>query len=1292
MKRLMSLSIAALAILLVQVAIFGQTTSGRLVGSVSGTDGAVIPGAAVVVIDKKTNRQLTATTNGEGNFAFSILDFGEYSVKVTAQGFKTTTTNIKIESGQEYSLPVVVEVGNISENVTVTAGADVINSSNAELNSTISNRQITELPLAARNPLSLILTQAGSASNPSQNTSINGGRTSSTNITRDGVNINDNFIRSNATDFSSSRVSVDNVEEFTLSSQSSVDSGFGSAQVAFVTPRGGNAFHGGAWEYNRNSAVGANTFFNKAGGNYVATDAQVIAGTKKVGDEKNPRPFRNRNQYGFKASGPILKDKLFFFVFGERLKDIVFANKLVTVLTPSARQGTFRYQVGTNIYSTNIFCAGCFTVGASGVAVPTAINSTINTLFLANMPVGNSTETGDQLNTTGYRFAQQANTDRDAMTGRLDFDLNDKNNFNAVIDYNREENLRSDLGGTTVTPLVVQPARNVTYSGGWRFSPTASLSNELRLGQLYSAPEFFRTDATPAEYYLPTLITHPGPLNGGAIFRYQGRLVKTQNIQDTMSWLKGNHAFRFGAQYQSVKITAFNDAGISPVYNLGITTTGNFGPVLQSTALATAAGGPALSAAQQTSARSLLALLGGVISAGQQTFNTSSQTSGFVANYTSLRPFKYSMLAPYVLDQWKIAPTLTLNVGLRWDYQKPLELENGLLWEPVIAEGRDPVEAILDPSGTYQFIGGNAGKKNAFYKQDKNNWAPSFGAAWAPRNLTGFWKKVLGENFVVRGGFRRSYVNDELVTAPNNALANLPGFSSTIAATVGGSTALDDRVGVAHVSSLTTPTFVSTRNYTTNNTSAFSNTGTVFGVDPNLQTPNQNDYQIGIQRQFGDWVAEARYVGGYSKNMLRTIDYNQIRLSAAYKADFAVVRQNVLNGCATAAACAAGAPLFLQMGNSGGVVAGAGFSALNAFGNLVLTGQIAELAWQQLVNPANGIPNPNVSPYPTTTTGALRAQFLANPNAGVVNLLENGGHYNYNSMQLELRRRFSKGLYLQANYTFAKELTDAIGTGQTRVEPFLDNNNPGLDYTRADYDQTHVINVNGIYELPFGKGRRFLNNNRWVDYVIGGWQLGGILRISSGAPITFTDARGTLNRSGRSGRQTALTNLSDKELKKLVGVWNTRCGIFFVNPSAININQQNLADGNCSALNSGLPTGVIPGTSVVTSTTGGVGSSGYGLPTFAGQVFFSNGPNQTSGMRRAIVNGPWLASADVSLSKNFAITERASFQIRGEAFNVTNSPFFAPGQFIDINSTSFGRITGTSVGARVVQFAGRFTF
>jgi hypothetical protein len=1301
MKRLTSILVVVLALTLAQLTIFGQTTSGRLTGSVAGADGAVIPGASVVVIDKKTARQLTSTTNGEGSFAFANLDVGEYSVKVTAQGFKTTTTNIKIETGQEYSLPVTVEVGAITENVTITAGADVINSSNAELTSTLSNRQITELPLAGRNPLGLITTQPGSASSPNQGTSINGGRTSSTNITRDGVNINDNFIRANATDFSSSRLSVDNVEEFTLSSQSAVDAGFGSAQVSFVTPRGGNEFHGGVWEYNRNSKFAANSFFNKAGGRFVATDAQVISGAKQVGDERNPRPFRNRNQYGFKFSGPMLKNKLFFFVFGEKLNDIVFANKLTTVLTASARQGIFRYQDGATIRSTNIFCAGCFITGASGVAAPNAINPVINSTFLANMPVGNSVEAGDQLNTTGYRFSQQGNVARKAMTGRVDYDLNDKNNINAVIDYNREETLRTDLGGTTATPLVTQPARNVQYAGGWRSTFTSNLSNELRMGQLYSAPEFFRTDDPVSEYYLPTLITNPGPLNGAAVFRYQGRLVKTRNVQDTMSWLHGNHAFRFGAQYQSVKITAFNDAGISPVYALGINTTiptGSslqYGPNLQAATLATAAGGGALSTAQQTAARNLYALLGGVINSGTQTFNVSSQSSGFVPNFTSLRPFAFSMIAPYVLDQWKITPTLTLNVGLRYDYQKPLELENGLLFEPTIADGRDPVEAILDPAGTFQFIGGNAGKANSFYKKDTNNWAPSFGFAWAPRELgNGFLKTVLGEGFVVRGGYRRSYVNDELVTAPNNALAGLPGFSSAVnAVSPIGTTGLDDRVGVSHASTLATPVFVTSRNYTTNNTAAAGgNLGTVFGVDPNLQTPNQNDYQIGIQRQFGSWAAEARYVGGYSKNMLRTIDYGQVRIPSAYRADFDRVRLNVLAGCATTAACAAGAPLFLQMGNNGGVVSGANFSALNAFGNLVLTGQIAELAWQQLGTPANGIPNPNVTPYPGTTTGALRAQFLANPNAGVVNLLQNGGHYNYNALQLELRRRFEKGLYVQANYTFSKELTDAIGTGQTRVEPFLDNNNTGLDYTRADYDQTHVINVNGIYELPFGRGRQFLNSNRWLDYVIGGWQLGTIVRIASGSPVTFTDARGTLNRAARAGRQTALTNLSDSELKDLIGIFNTPCGIYYVNPTAININQANLAAGNCSALNQGLPTGTIPGTSVVTSTTGGVGSNGFGFPTFAGQAFFSNGPGQTGTLRRAIVNGPWLVSADLSLAKNFAITERASLQIRGEAYNFTNTPFFNPGQFLDINSTSFGRTTSVAVGARVVQLAARLTF
>lgn len=1271
-KGILRLLVASVLLFVFQLTAVTQTTTGRLIGSVSAPDGGVLAGASVALTDSKTGRELTASTNSEGNFSFPLLDFGTYAVKVTSSGFKTLTTQVKIEVGQEYSLPLTLEVGNVSEVVNVTGGSDVINSSNAELSSTLSNRQITELPLATRNPLALILTQPGSASNPNQGTSINGSRTSSTNITRDGVNIQDNFIRSNATDFAPGRPSVDNVEEFSLTAQSSVDTGFGAAQVTFVTPRGGNEFHGAGWIYNRNSKFGANSFFANAGGQYGPTHPAVIAGFRHAGEAVNPRPFRNRNQYGFKASGPILKNRLFFFAFGEKLKDIVQAGRVVTTLTDSARAGIFRYSSGGTVYSVNIFTPGAFTPNANGsnLPVPTAINPQVSSRILSTLPIGNSFEVGDGLNTTGARYFQQANSDRTSWTGRLDYDANDQNNISFVADYNFEQNLRNDVDTFSPTPIVLQPARNVLFSGGWRFSPTASVSNELRVGRIYSKPDFFRTDDPASEFFTPSLVSFI------TTFRNQGRGVSTVNAQDTLTWINGNHSLRFGGQYQRVEISAYNDAGNLPAYAFGLSAAG---PVLQSTVLSGAAGGPALVAAQQTTARNLFALLGGVIGSGSQTFNVTSQSSGFVNASTNLRQFKFSMIAPYVIDQWRIRPDLTLNLGIRYDYQAPLESLNGLYWEPVIADGRDPAEAALDPNGTFQFIGGNSGKENTFYKADRNNWAPAIGLAWAPKDISNsFLKWITGNDFVMRGGYRLSYVNDELVRAPDNALGNHPGFSSAIGAlrTVGNTTltsplALDNRFGQPNNSVITVPSFVSTRSYTTNNTGALGNSGTVFAIDPNVETPSQHDWNIGVQRRFGSWVAEARYVGAFSNNMLRTIDYNQVIIPDAYRTDFSIVRANVLAGCSTNAACAAGAPLFQSMVSSGGV------TATNAFGTLVNQGQIAELIWQQLLG-AN-IPNPNVTPYPS---GTLRAQFLRNPNAGVVNVLENGGSFNYNAGQFELRRSFSRGFSLQANYTFSKELTDAIGTGQTRVEPFLDNANPEYDYGRADYDQTHIVNVNGIYELPFGKERRWLNDNRLLDYVIGGWQASIVWRLASGSPITFTDARGTLNRSGRAGRQTALTNLTASELKALVGVFRTPCGVFFVNPAAININQANLNSGNCTALNTGVPAGTV----------GGAASSGFGTATFPGQIFFNNGPLQSSTLRRAVVNGPWSSSADLSLAKNFRFTETIFLQVRGEAYNVTNAPYFAPGQFIDVNSTTFGRITGTAVGARVLQFAARFNF
>ncbi len=243
--------------------VFAQLTSSTLSGTVAGPDG-LIPGATVVVRDNQTGKEVTVVTNSEGGFKVPNLEVGTYSVTITASGFKTSTVNeVKVDVNRDFSLPVALELGAVSEVVTVTAGAEIVNSVDAKINNSVSRKQLEDLPSLGRNPLNFVTLQAGAASNPSQNTVINGIRTSGTNITIDGINVQDNFIRSNATDFSPARPTVDEVEEFAVSSQNGADDGFGGAQIQFSTRRGGNEYHLRLFEFNRNSHLAANNFFKR---------------------------------------------------------------------------------------------------------------------------------------------------------------------------------------------------------------------------------------------------------------------------------------------------------------------------------------------------------------------------------------------------------------------------------------------------------------------------------------------------------------------------------------------------------------------------------------------------------------------------------------------------------------------------------------------------------------------------------------------------------------------------------------------------------------------------------------------------------------------------------------------------------------------------------------------------------------------------------------------------------------------------------------------------------------------
>lgn len=1243
MKNFRFILTVVLTLCLFAASAFAQSNTGSLVGTIVDQSNAVVPGASVTIIDNATTKERTVQASGEGTFTVPQLGVGTYTVKITAAGFKTyTATELKIDIGKEYSLNIALEPGGITENVTVVAGADVVNSTSAELSTTVGKRQIEELPLNGRNPLGLIGLQAGTASNGATNTTINGQQSSFTNVTKDGINIQDNFIRSNATDFSPDRPNVDDVGEFTISTQNAgAEKGYGSSQVEFVTPRGSSDFHGAAFIYNRNSKFAANTFINNKNG------------TK--------RPFLNRNQFGGKLSGPMplprfgeggastYKNKGFFFGSWERFRLRQSTTTTRTIFqNAAARTGVFTYRDNAGVVRTlNVLTA-------AGVALDPLIASRI----LPNVPTsGNNGSVGDGLNTTGLSFSQTQNQDRDKYTVRFDVEATSRQSFSAVIDRGTEINQRPDVdnGGFNTTPFGFQGSDRQSAVFSWRFSPTNSLSNEVRAGWFFSLPIFDRTNLQTDFFLTLPLISSPE-----STFEAQGRDTHQYTFSDNAVWVKGEHSIRFGGQAQLFKVRSFGPPAFAnssiPTLTIGA---GTATPGLNSGAFP---GG--ISATQLGNANALLGLLGGFFTSAAQTFNATSATSGFVKGAIQQRHLLYENYSGYVADSWRASPHLTLNIGGRYELYTPVKERDRLGLEPVFANVNDPVASLLNPAGTYNFIGTNAGG-NKFFKTDRNNFAPIVSFAWSPT----FKNSLMGGLFpgegrtVIRGGYRISYVNDEFVRGADNAIAGNQGLVQGVTLTN-----LNGRTS-AGAPPITTPLFQVPRTYVQNNALA-GNFGTAFGIDPNLQVPMTQEFNIGIQRELGfQTVFEIRYVHGRSNNLIRGIDYNQTDITRnGFLADFERARRNLSRfnnpACAAADVISRGCELLtvFPLIEAGGLLSNA------TIRTLIAQGQVASLG----------------NTYVTNQFGGSSALFLPNPNTGVADLLSNSAQYRYNGLQAEVRRRFANGLQFQANYTFQKTLTDTGGVGQTNFDPVLNLTDLHLEYQRADYDAAHVFNFNGIYELPFGKGRHFLNQGGAVDKVLGGWQFTSIVQIATGAPFSILDPRGTLNRSGRSARQTANTSLSKQAVKDLIGIYRTPCGVYYINPSVLNINQANLTAGNCSALGSQR------------------GSEGVDTTPFAGQVFFNARPGQTGNMERNFLNGPLYVNWDAGLIKNIPldfVKEGMRFQIRGEAFNVLNRANFfignvsgvPAGTSFDINSTNFGKVNST-FGSRIVQFVGRLEF
>jgi hypothetical protein len=1324
-------TLAVLALCLLSASAFAQGSQGRLVGSVAGPDGN-IAGATVTAKDNLTGKEQTVQASGEGVFSFQQLEAGLYTVTITAPGFKTNTfTNVKIDAGRDFTLNATLEIGNISETVEVVAGADVVNATNAELSNTVSPRQVKELPINGRNPLNLLNLIAGSNTTSS---SINGQRSSSVNYTRDGMNVQDNFIRNG---FVSDQPTVDDTGEFTVITQNAgAEYGTGSTQVVLVTPRGGTDFHGNVFIFNRNSKFAANNFFNNF--------------------NNVPRAFLNRNQFGGTINGPAVlprfgeggpalsRGKAFFFANyeGFRLAQQVSPN--LTTLLPAARGGNFTYVVActANSNDTNAPPAARCPPGinpgqtvtanvlsGTGLNLAPAANQTVfNTAggvlgvdpgiqrrVLDNLPTaGNGALTGINF-LQGVSF-QRANPEtRNAVTGRFDVDFNDQNSFNFIYKYNKNADARTDIAsGFSTSTFVDQGGPTTLYVGAYRMSPTTSLTNEIRAGYQRSEP-FFLANVSPRD--LPFLLTLPLVTNPEPSFQSQGRNTDYWNIQDNATWTRGNHAIRFGAMSQLYRIESIADGGITPNYALG-TTINTATPGL----LAALFPGN-INTTDLARANSLRYLLGGIVGSGTQTVNATSATSGFVAGATQLRQLNFDNHSFYVSDQWRLSDKVTVNLGLRYELYTPLNNPDQVSLEPVLAPGQDPLAALFDPNGRFQPVGGNAGNPGDFFRADKNNFGPNFSIAYTPS----FRNRVLGGLFpgegktVLRGGYRVNYVNDEYVRSIDNASLNNTGLGSSAGlARFGGTLTSPSTFRVVGIDSAPTlapivvppsafgPGGSGTRTFLQNNIAAGAGQGFLGGtislIDPDFQVQRNYEYNVGIQREVGfQSVLEIRYVGGYSKELARSIDYNQLDIrNNGFLPDFIRAQSNLTlvearraqiiaaNPTATTAQLnALLAPFPVSGAFNSGIV---GSQTLPVIGLLDSGGLLNNATI--LTQLRNGVPGTLAEVY--VANGFTGVNFVANPNAGVANFTTNGGRFNYNSLQVEFRRRFTQGLSFQANYTFQKILTDVTGStdefNQTRVEPYLDNNNPDRDYGRAIYDRTHTVNINGLYELPFGRGKRFLNEGGVIDKIFGGYQFSSIVNISSGVPTTIIDGRGTLNRAGRSGTQPATTSLNANQVKDLFGVFKTPNGVFIINPSVLFATARNAATGvTISGVDLTQP---LPAGFVVDSVRG---ASPVGTAPFAGQVFFPNAPGSTGNMSRNFINGPMYLNWDAGLLKNFNITENTRLQLRGEVFNVLNNANFFAGPnpaILDVGSTSFGRLTGSgqAYAPRVVQFGARFEF
>lgn len=1123
----------ATCLLLVTVAGFAQSFTGAIVGTVKNASGEVIANAEIVITQVQTNKQVMVVTNGEGNYASPPLAVGEYRVEAKMAGFRRAVhSNLTLQIQQTLAVDFTLEVGAVAETVEITTQAPVLETTSSSLGKVVDNKRILELPLNTRNVYSLIFLTPGVSGSIGNNYnslsySVNGARPTMMDTVIDGVTAS--FPTVNGFTGISIFPSVDAIQEFKVMG-ATYPAEFGrslGSVLNVVFKSGTNQFHGSAYEFLRNSVFDSNNFFeNRAG--------------RKLGSFK-------RSQFGGHATGPIRRDKTFFMGSFEGLRARQFATSIRTVPTLEQRNGDFSKtfnQAGALIRIFNPFTTRVNPTNSSQSIrdqftdnkIPTALMDPVALNILKYYPLPN--QPGDAgTGANNYAASGSTQTNLDNYDFRVDHRFSETQTFFARYShrYTQDVPLQAFPDNLTIAEgRVIQEnkARNFVAEYTHTLSPTTVWTSRLGFARTLFVFSNQGLGFKPSQLGLPASID--GVVDrqmfpaigvsgmtglGGNDHRFNAFM--SYPFVNTITRTSGNHNWKFGGEVRLIRVNVWEARNAGTFnFNAGFTQ------------------GPVATTASNSAGYGFASFLLGAGTTG----NTLIQGWKNVA----AQSFYY---AGYAQDDWRITRKLTLNLGVRYDYDSPrTERYNRMNFFDLNAPSPLASKQTAFPNlkGGVSFVGVGDNPRHQYFK-DLNNLAPRLGLAYQLNEKTvvrAGYAHIFGpSNQAAQGtvgpfGFRIEYpwqtTNDNGLT-PFNLLRNP--YPNGFRALPGAADGLLTQVG-ANLQSVLQDTL----------------------------TPWSQQWNVNVQRQL-PWQMnlEVAYVGTRGLQLSRNgedgLSLNQLD------------------------------PKYLSLG-----------SALN----------------QSVDNPFFGLGTLGFFPSRTTTRAQLLRPYPQFTD--LIPLYSSGASSNYHALQVTFGKRLARGLMVDANYTWAKNIEE----GLTHQDSYNIRGDRGL----ATIDIAHRFVVSYLYELPFGKGRKFGANAASVlDAFIGGWQFNGITTFQSGTPLTITA--------------------------------NNTAGIFnpLTRPNT-NGNDPNLSGKVDERLNRYFDTSV------------------YSQP--AAFTFGNVGPTVN-------VRNDGIKNFDLSLFKQFRPIEKMAVQFRVEALNAFNTPRFGSPN-TSVTSTTFGQITSQANAPRQLQF------